>query len=245
MANLEIAFPALSRAARRRLARRSFGHLCVTALELPGLLRGPLDRVLASLALEGRENLDEVIRTHGRALMLTAHLGNWEVLSYAARLVGQPITIVVRPLDAGWLNGVIEQLRLAAGAVIIPKQHALRPVLAALKRGGLVGILMDQNAARREGVFVPFFGRPASTSRSIATLAIRTGTPIVPVFASREFPGRHRVTLEPALVPKPGQPSEEAIVELTARCTARIEAAVRATPEQWLWFHDRWRTQPR
>jgi KDO2-lipid IV(A) lauroyltransferase len=108
----------------------------------------------------------------------------------------------------------------------------------------MVGILLDQNATRREGVFVPFFGHAASTSRSVALLALRTGTPIVPIFIQREGVGRHRVIVEPPLPLPPSNDLERAIVELTALCTQAIEAAVRRTPEQWLWSHDRWRTRP-
>ena len=127
---------------------------------------------------------------------------------------------------------------------LIDKRAALRPVLRALGRGAMVGILLDQNAARREGVFVPFFGRPASTSKSIAVLALRTGTPIVPAFIRREDAGTHRVVVGPPLPLSPSGDVEAAIVALTARCTEAIEAAIRTTPEQWLWMHDRWRTHP-
>ena len=245
MANLEVAFPALSREERRRLARRSFQHLGVTAVELCDLLRGPADRVLGGIVMDGRHHLDEVLARHGRALVVTAHLGNWELLSLAHRLVGHPLAIVVRPLDAPWLNNLVERLRVEAGVEIIAKRRALRPVLEALHGGRLVGILLDQNASRREGVFVPFFNRLASTSRSVAALAIRTGTPIVPLFINREGTGRHRVTMCPPLLPATtGSAREEAIIELTGRCTEVIEAAIRRAPEQWLWFHDRWRTRP-
>ena len=136
-------------------------------------------------------------------------------------------------------------MRRKTGAALIDKRGALRPVLETLRRGGgMVGILLDQNAARREGVFVPFFGRAASTSRSVALLAVRTGAPVVPIFIRREAPGRHRVLVEPALPPPTANDPEQAIVELTARCTQTIEAAIRSTPEQWLWSHDRWRTRP-
>jgi len=127
---------------------------------------------------------------------------------------------------------------------LIDKRRALRPVLGALAQGRLVGILLDQNASRREGVFVPFFGRPASTSRSIAVLALRTGAPVIPIFARRETGGRHRVIIHSPLEPATTNEMEEAIVELTARCTVVIEAAIREAPEQWLWMHSRWRTRP-
>jgi KDO2-lipid IV(A) lauroyltransferase len=109
----------------------------------------------------------------------------------------------------------------------------------------MVGILLDQNAARREGVFVPFFGHAASTSKSLALLALRSGTPIVPAFIRREPGGTHRVSIRPPLPwPDGHRPLETAVVALTARCAEAIEVAIREAPEQWLWMHDRWRTRP-
>ncbi|MBI3637504.1 MAG: lysophospholipid acyltransferase family protein, partial [Candidatus Rokubacteria bacterium] len=200
--------------------------------------------LLTDVTIDGNEHLKTVMAQHGRALLLTAHLGNWEMLTVANGLVGYPLAVVVRPLDSGLMNAVAERLRRKTGVEIIDKRDALRPVLGALRRGRLVGILLDQNTARRESVFVPFFGRPASTSRSVAVLSLRTGTPVVPVFIRREGPGRHRVTIHPPVTVPDVTDREAAILELTARCTAAIEAAIREVPEQWLWMHDRWRTKP-
>jgi KDO2-lipid IV(A) lauroyltransferase len=242
--NLRHAFPELSPAARRRLGRRSYRHLGQLFVELCALLTRPVDRFLERVTVEGREHLDRVMMGHGRALVLTAHLGNWEVLTAAHLLTAYRLAVVVRPLDSLWLNPLAERLRRRAGVELIDKRRALRPVLSALAQGRLVGILLDQNASRREGVFVPFFGRLASTSRSMAVLALRTGVPVIPIFARRETAGRHRVIIHPPLEPATTNEREEAIVELTARCTAVIEAAIREVPEQWLWMHSRWRTRP-
>lgn len=213
-------------------------------IELPRLLAAPLEATLARIELEGVEHLHAAMKAHGRALMLTAHLGNWEILSATHRLTEYGLSIVVRPLDAPWLDSVADRLRRRTGVEVIDKRGALRAVLEALRRGRLVGILMDQNAARRESVFVDFFGHPASTSRSIAVLAVRTGSPIVPIFASRTADGGHRVVIRPALPPPASDDPEAAIVDVTARCTVEIERAIREAPEQWLWSHDRWRTRP-
>ncbi|HSE93084.1 MAG TPA: lysophospholipid acyltransferase family protein [Methylomirabilota bacterium] len=242
--NLLRAFPASSGPERRRMARRSCQHLGLLFVEICWLLARPLDQVLAGVRLEGREHLDDVMRKHGRALVLTAHLGNWELLPAASRLTPYALTIVVRPLDAPWLNRLAEALRRKAGIELIDKRAALRPVLGALARGRLVGILLDQNASRQEGVFVPFFGRPASTSRAVAVLALRTGAPVVPIFTRREPDGTHRVVVQPPIEVEAAGAPERAVTELTARCTAVIEAAIRETPEQWLWMHERWRTRP-
>lgn len=241
--NLRQAFPEMSDAWRHRVARRSCQHLGMLFVEICVLLTRPLNEILALLRLEGRDHLDTAMRKHGRALMFTAHLGNWELLPAVVRLTPYELTIVVRPLDAPWLNRVAEAVRSKAGIELIAKRAALRPVLEALARGRLVGILLDQNASRREGVFVPFFGREASTSRAVAVLALRAHAPVVPIFTRREADGTHRVVVYPPIEVTDGG-SDRAVTELTARCTQAIEAAVRETPEQWFWMHERWRTRP-
>ena len=214
------------------------------SVELCATLTQPLERVLATITLEGLEHLRRAMEVHRRALVLTAHLGNWELLSVARQLTGYPLAIVVRPLDSPWLNALADRLRRKSGVELIEKHGALRPVMRALADGRLVGILLDQNASRREGVFVPFFGRPASTSKSLALLAVRTGAPVVPIFIRRDVRGGHRVTIHPPLpAPAPAE-GARAVVELTARCTATIEAEIRQGPDQWLWIHNRWRTRP-
>lgn len=225
------------------MCRRSFQHLGATLVELCATLARPLENTLSTITLEGLEHLRRAMEAHGRALVLTAHLGNWELLAAAHRLTGYPLAIVVRPLDSPWLDALADRLRRKAGVELIAKRGALRPVLKALADGRMVGILLDQNASRREGVFVPCFGCPASTSKSLALLAVRTGAPVVPIFIRRDG-RRHRVTIHPPLPAPAANDTEQAVVELTARCTETIEAAVREAPEQWLWIHNRWRTRP-
>lgn len=213
-------------------------------MELSVYLVRPLEDTIARLRIEGLEHVRSAMQRHGRVLLLTAHLGNWELLPAACHLTGFQLSVVLRPLDAPWLDRLARRLREKSGVELIDKRAALRPVMRALAGGRMVGILLDQNAARREGVFVPFFGHAASTSRSLAVLALRTGTPIVPAFIRREDGGIHRVVAGPALpLPASANPAA-AIQSLTARCTEVIEAAIRESPDQWLWMHDRWRTRP-
>jgi Kdo2-lipid IVA lauroyltransferase/acyltransferase len=242
--NLAVAFPELSLPARQRLARRSWQHLGVMSLELARLLARPLDDTLRTMSVDGQEHLETAMKDHGRALLLTAHLGNWELLSASHRFTDYGLSVVVRPLDSALLDALAGEVRRKTGVELIDKRGALRPVMGALRRGRLVGILMDQNAARHESVFAPFFGRPASTSKSMAVLALRTRTPVVPVFVHREAAGRHRVVVEPALPWPVANDTDGAIVELTTRCNEAIERAIRRSPEQWLWSHRRWRTRP-
>lgn len=216
----------------------------MTLVELGLLLVAAPARLLSRVEVEGREHLAAAAGERGGVLLLTAHFGNWELLGLAHSLVGWPLSIVVRPLDFAPLDRLARRLRARTGAELIGKQRALRPVLEALRSGRMVGVLLDQNASRDEGVFVPFFGQPASTSRSLALLSLRTRRPIVPVFIHREPDGRHRVVIEPALPAPAANGGPAAVVELTAECARRIEGTIRRWPEQWFWLHRRWRTRP-
>jgi KDO2-lipid IV(A) lauroyltransferase len=244
MANLEQAFPEMASADRRRVCRGSFQHLGLMCVELCAAMTATPERILAGITLVGLEHLKDAMAKHGRALVLTAHLGNWELLALAHRLTGVPTTVVMRPLDATWLDAMAERLRRRSGIELVDKRNALRPVLGALNRGRMVALLLDQNASRREGIFVSFFGRPASTSKSLAVLAVRTRTPVVPIFIYRERLGEHRVEIHPSFNVEATGDSEQAVAELTQRCAATIEAAVTVAPDQWLWVHNRWRTKP-
>jgi KDO2-lipid IV(A) lauroyltransferase len=198
------------------------------------------------ISVDGLEHLEAATAASrpGGVLVLTAHFGNWELAGLVGPLYGVPMATVMRPLDSPLLDRLARRLRGSTGVEMIDKREAFRAVTDALRRRQLVAILLDQNASRREGVFVPFFGRPASTSRGLALLSLRTGTPILPVFMHREPDGRHHLVIEPA-IPSPSRGAlGVSIEELTAACASRIEATVRRWPEQWLWLHRRWRTRP-
>jgi KDO2-lipid IV(A) lauroyltransferase len=243
LANLTRAFPDVSGAEREQLCRRFFRHLGLMLIELCSLLARPIAEAERQVRIEGLENLTAAVAAHGRAICVSAHLGNWELLALASRLTGFRLALVVRPLDSPVLDRLAARLREKTGVQLIDKRGAVGAVLAVVARGELVGILLDQNASRRESVFVPFFGIPASTSRSAAVLALRTRAPIVPVFIRRESWGCHRVAFLPAL-PAPKNAGHGAVVELTMKCTEAIEVAIRQAPEQWFWIHKRWKTGP-
>jgi len=225
----------------RRLGRRSFQHVGMNLVEICRYFFRPTDVMLSRVRVEGGEHL-AAAAAHGRGvLILTAHYGNWELLAAAHTLSGLPLSIVTRPLDHPALDDLADRFRRRSGAELITKRQAVREVLAALRRNRMVGILLDQNATRAEGVFVPFFGSPASTSKGLALLALRTGAPVVPIFLRREPAGRHCMEVGPALPP----PADGLVTTYTTTFNRVLEAAIRRAPEQWLWMHDRWRTRPR
>lgn len=241
LANLERAFGAsLSAADRRRIGRRSFGHFGMTVVETCALFFRAPSVLLARVTVDGLHNLKAAASEGKGVLALTGHYGNWELLGFTPHIYQFPSSVVVRPLDqpaTGWL---VDRLRSRTGAEIISKRRALRDILEGLRGGRMVGILLDQNAARSEGVFAPFFGVSASTSRSLAVISLRTGAPVVPVFIRREAGGRHLVEFSPAVPPPP----DGSVESYTTAFNQRIEDVVRQAPEQWFWMHDRWRTRP-
>jgi KDO2-lipid IV(A) lauroyltransferase len=240
--NLRRSFGAERSAAEiRQLARRSFQNVGMNLVEGCCYFLRPTEVMLSRVRVEGREHL-QAAAAHGRGvLILTAHFGNWELLGAAHGLTGLPASIVTRPLDYPLLDDLAARFRRRSGAELIVKRHAVREVLTALRRQRMVGILLDQNATRAEGVFAPFFGSPASTSKGLALLALRTGAPVVPIFLRREPDGRHCMDVGAAVPP----PEDGQIATYTSAFNRVLEAAIRRTPEQWFWMHDRWRTRPR
>jgi KDO2-lipid IV(A) lauroyltransferase len=223
----------------RRIARESFRHLFVSAVEILHLDREVERRGIDDvLAIEGREHM-EAARPGGRgAILVTAHL------AAAGRHHGWPFTTVYRPLDNPLLDRWVRESRAAHGQELVPKEGALRPLLRALRDGRFAVLLVDQDA-RRHGVMAPFLGRPASTIPTPAELALRTGAAIITATSERTGPGfRYAVRVGPPLELAPTGDHAADVLRITAAINARLEAAVRARPEQWLWAHRRWKTAP-
>jgi KDO2-lipid IV(A) lauroyltransferase len=225
----------------RRLGRRSFQHLGMNLAEACVFYFRPAPVLLSRVDVVGIEHLRAAGAEGRGVLVLTAHLGNWELLAAAHAVTGVAFSAVVRPLDDPVLDRLVEHFRQRSGVALIAKRGGLREIVDALRRGRAVGILLDQNAARGQGVFAPFFGTPASTSRALALLSLRTRAPVVPAFTRRVPGGRHRVEIEPALP----VPADSDVVGYTAAFNQAIESAIRRAPEQWFWMHERWRTRPR
>jgi len=238
--NLTRAFPERPAPELARVGRDSFRHLGMNFVESCVFYFRPPARLLSRVSIEGLSHF-EAADAQGRGmLLLTAHYGNWELLAASHALARFPLSVVMRPLDSPAFEPILERFRLRSGVELITKRRALTDIVEALRRRRMVGILLDQNASRREGVFVPFFGVPASTSKGMALIALRTGAPVLPVFIRRRPDGRHVVH---AGAPVP-VPSDGDVVAFTRAFNEAIEAAIRAAPEQWFWLHRRWKTRP-
>ena len=225
----------------RRLGRHSFEHLGMNVVEACVFFFRAPSVLLSRVELCGMEHVHAAAALGKGILVLTAHYGNWELLAASHTLTIFPLSVVVRPMDDPLMDRVVERFRLRTAVELIAKRQALPEIRDALRRGRMVGILLDQNASRARGVFAPFFGIPASTSKALAVISLRTGAPVVPVFIRRVEGGRHRVEVQP-VIPSPAAGD---VADYTAAFNRSIEAAVRRAPEQWFWMHNRWKTRPR
>ncbi len=241
VAHMGLAFPELDLATRRRLVRATFRHAGQAFAELSlfeTILRRP-DYV----RLEGAEALDTALARGRGAIAVTGHVGNWELLAAWAAAIGYPITVVVRRVNDLRFHSLIVRFRAAAGVEVLVRDDPrfVAAVGDALRRNRVVAMLIDQDT-RGAGVFVPFFGRPAHTPPGAALLALRARVPVVTVFIERRPEGGHLVRVAP--VPTELPRGREGVRELTARLTAAIEAQIRRSPAEWVWWHERWRKQP-
>ncbi|HWM94689.1 MAG TPA: lysophospholipid acyltransferase family protein [Thermoanaerobaculia bacterium] len=237
--HLALAFPDMPGEERHRIARQSFLFQGMNAAELLHLLRRDADEVLPHIEILGWENL-EAARAAGRpVLVLTGHCGNWELMAVPTRARGYPLAAIARPLDDPRLQELLVSVRRHLGSITIARgtRGAARQILGVLRSGGAIAMLIDQDT-KVDGVWVPFFGRPAFTPVGAAEMALKQNMRVVPAFLERRPDGGHLLRFLPVL-DLPGDPREA-----TARMTAEIEEQIRRRPEQWVWWHKRWRRQP-
>jgi KDO2-lipid IV(A) lauroyltransferase len=226
----------------RRVAREVFAHFGGLAADLLRSETEPVGSLLSRVEIVGMEHARAAASSGRGVFFATPHIGNWEWAALVTGASGFPVTVVARPLDNPLLDTRLRAMRERTGCLVVSKREAARTLLKTLRSGGVVGILADQRARPPDAVVVPFFGRPASTTTSIARFVEKTGALILPVVCLRVAPGRYRLVYS-APIDVAGLPPEEREVQpLTALVTALVESQVRAAPEQWLWLHDRWRS---
>jgi KDO2-lipid IV(A) lauroyltransferase len=240
--NLQLAYPEMADGDRARLGRevaRHFGRVTLDALRLQRIDRDAFRR---GVTVVGEEHIAEAAAVGRGFVYLTAHIGLWEVAALTAGLLRPETLLVVnRPLDNPLLEHEVATFRSRFGSEPLGKRNILRAMLRHLQGQGSVGFLIDQRVRPEVGVEVPFFGHPAWTHPILARIVRKTRVPVVPACSLWEGPGRYSLTLSEPLFPD--QLDEEALedVPLTARFSQITEEMIRRRPEQWLWFHDRWR----
>jgi len=247
MTNLAIAFPEKTVAERRTILRRSFLNLGRMAAELAHLPRFSDAQLRDMVRFADEAWWAEAVgweRSSG-VLVLSGHFGNWELLVYAHGRRGYPVHMVHRAITNPLVDRWLHRLRAPAGTHMIRKSGAAQSVLRALHDRALLVLPIDQNSTRNLGVFVDFFGVPASTNAGMARIALRTDAPIVPVFIVRDGrAARHTVHVLPILQAERTGDDAADVLANTQRFTSVFEEMVRRHPEQWLWMHKRWKTRP-
>jgi len=242
---LRIAFPEISGEEENRIIKEMMRHFGLTAGEILWLLRADKSEVDALCEMRGEEHLFRALDQGHGVVLITGHLGNWELLNARLGTAGIPMTIAVRDLYDPRFDRLATRLRERFGAEVVHRgRNAGRSLVEALGRNRVDGLLIDQDIRDIPGVHVPFFGRSALTPLGAAQLALKVACPVIPVFSHRREDMSHLAEVFPP-IPLPDSGSmEERIMELTAAATAAIEAQIRRHPEQWVWMHRRWRTRP-
>jgi Kdo2-lipid IVA lauroyltransferase/acyltransferase len=243
--NLTIAFAEMSDRERRRLLRGEFISLGRQLAEVCLFPRYTRENVSRIVSYDGFENFERAYNRGKGVLFLTAHLGAWELSAFAHSLNGHPLFIVMRSLDNPYIDALIQSYRTMHGNRTVDKDDFVRGLLAAMRAGETVGILMDTNMTPPQGVFVDFFGIPACTASGLARIALKTDAAVVPGFTVWDPTLRKYVLrFDPAVELIRTHDNEADIIANTAKFTKVIEDFVRRYPDQWLWVHRRWKTRP-
>lgn len=243
--NLKMALPELSEDERVRIVKGVFdnlGRLLVEFSHFPKLNHANIPDLVE---YEGIEHYQEALAQGNGVLFLTAHVGAWELSSFAHSLYGYPMKFLTRPIDNTRIESLISDYRKRAGNEVISRNDATRGVLRALGNNEAVGILIDQNTTLNEGIFADFFGIPAATTPSLATFALRTDAVVVPGFIHWDRARRKHILEFQSTVKliRTGNRQADTLAN-TAQFNQIIEAFVRKYPDQWLWIHRRWKTRP-
>jgi KDO2-lipid IV(A) lauroyltransferase len=228
----------------REIARSSYRHLGMNLVEffqLPSVDGPAVERLVT---ISGRENLDDALAKGKGALLLSVHLGNWDLMGTAIVHAGYQLTLITKVSRNEAVNRIWMGYRAEQGIGLLSGRGVMKESLRHLAKGGAVGFVLDQNALRSDGVFVPFFGRQACTLTSLAILARRKEALVVPVHTYREN-RFHRVVIGKPLEHEPLPDGDDDIRERTAGYMRWTEEVIRSHPDQWTWLHDRWKTKPK
>ncbi len=244
--NLEIAMPELSAEEKERIIYGTFESLGRHLGFVSHFKKFKHEDIHELVEVVGKaENFDQAYADGNGVLFFTGHFGSWEIFNLLPPAFGLDMNILVRRIDNPLVENFVDKMRTRFGSVTLDKTKSARTMYRVLRKGNLLGILADLNVQEKEGVFVDFFGVPASTTTSIAKLALATNAAVLPAFAVwEESKRKYVVYLEPPVKYNITENADEDIKKLTQDITAVVEKYVRKYPEQWLWIHKRWNTRP-
>ena len=242
--NLDIAFPAWTPEQKSTVLRASFMQLGRHLAEFCHMTRYTPAEAASFIRYDGLERYEKAAQRGKGVLVLTGHLGAWELSSFFHSLMGYPMGLVIRRLDNSLIDARVNEVRCQHGNRVLHKDDFARGLLTEMRAGGTVGILMDTNMTPPQGVFVPFFGKLACTASGLARVAQKTGAAVLPGFLFEETGGRYRLHFGEEITLQTTSDVEADALANTAQFTAVLERYIRSFPEQWLWMHRRWKTRP-
>jgi len=243
MQHIRISFPGMDHRLAAAVAAESYQHIGRSLMEMLAFRKISEQALLDMVTIEGLGNLDEALAGGKGAILFTGHFGNWELLGAVIARCGYPLHVTDTNHTNQYAHKIINELRGAQGMRVIAPTQPVSYLLGLLSQNQFIAYLADQDAGSH-GVFVDFFGRPASTLRGPALFAIRKGCPIVPGFLIREGCDSHRAIFAGPIWPSPTLAGREAVVDLTQRYTRLLEDTVRRHPQMYFWLHRRWKTKP-
>jgi KDO2-lipid IV(A) lauroyltransferase len=243
--NLELALPAVPQSERTRILRGVYRHLGWQLVEFCRMSRYTPDNTASGLRTDGLEHYIAAKARGKGVLIVTGHLGAWELSSFYHSLMGYPMGMVIRRLDNRRLDEYVNTIRCLHGNRVLHKDDFARGLLTAMRAGETVGILMDTNMRPPQGVFVEFFGHAACTASGLARVALKTGAAVLPGFMLWEAAEqRYVLHFGPELKFAATGDAEADALAATQLCATVTESWIRRYPDQWLWIHRRWKTRP-
>jgi Kdo2-lipid IVA lauroyltransferase/acyltransferase len=244
--NLEIALPDLSEAEKSQILRGCLQSLGRQLGLVSHFKKFTHEDVRNLVEIEGREIFEKTHAQGKGMLLFTGHFGSWEVFNLLPLAFGYSMNLLVRRIDNPKVEAFVDSFRTFFGGKTIDKTKSARAMFRLLENGEMLGVMADLNAQEREGVFVDFFGIPASTTTSIARLALKTDAVVMPVFAVwNEEKQKYVIHIEQPIDFVKGENDDENVRILTQKVTNSVEKFVRQFPEQWMWIHKRWNTRPK
>jgi KDO2-lipid IV(A) lauroyltransferase len=229
----------------RAIAKRVFQNLGMIAIEFFRIPKMSVEAFKKKVSVEGLDETLKLLEKKKGGLLLVGHFGNWELMGFMSKVIGNPILVIAKPIKQKRIDRWITRIRKVAGLEMILPENAARKVIRALSENRVVGILIDQRAKRSRGVWADFFGRKAPTTPGLAVLALKTGAPVVPVFMVRNGFRKHRLIIkDPLELIRTGN-LEKDIVANTQLFNQTLESMIRQYPDQWFWVHRRWERKAR
>jgi len=243
--NLSIAFPQVQAEEKTRLLTQIYLHFASIFLEIVCyFVKKKPGKILKNIEIINLQVLEEALKKEKGVILFSGHFGNWELVPYILnRKLNRPVNSITRKMNNPLVEKKVREFREYMGSRVIDKKNSLRTILNRLKENGIIFLLIDQHTIRQEAVPTIFFGEKVGVVPTVSQLKIRKEIPVIPIFLHYEKEKIVMELLEEIKAPG-GDDPEHDILLMTQECTALIEEKVRRFPEQWFWFHDRWKDKP-